>query len=104
LVCVAGSAIAFYLALRQAISGELSLGRALLGLTYVGQVYGPLKALGRKLASYEVQLAGLERAVSLLDEAPDVPSPGEPLPLGRARGDLALQGVTFGYDPRRPVL
>jgi ATP-binding cassette subfamily B protein len=105
LVCIAGSAIAFYLALRQAISGELSLGRALLGLHYVGQVYGPLKALGRKLASYEVQLAGLDRAVALLDEAPDVPPPSHPLPfLGRARGELALQGVTFGYDPRRPVL
>jgi ATP-binding cassette, subfamily B, bacterial len=104
LVCIAGSAIAFYLALRQAISGELSLGRALLGLHYVGQVYGPLKALGRKLASYEVQLVGLDRAVALLDEPSDVLPPAHPLPLARARGDLVIEGVTFCYDRRRPVL
>ena len=104
LLCVAGTALALFLAVRMVLREELSLGRALLGLSYLGQVYGPLKALGRKLASLQVQIAGLERATVLLEEPADVPGPARALPLGRARGEISLEDVTFGYDERRPVL
>lgn len=100
-----GTAAALYVGVAAAQGGRLSVGQVLLGLHYLNQVYSPLKTLGKKWASLQTQLAGLERATSLLTEAPEVPESADPVGLPQpVRGGLAFSGITFGYDPRRPVL
>lgn len=104
LLCATGSALALFVAIRAVQQGQLTLGQALLALSYISQIYSPLKTLGRKWASLQTQLAGLERATVLLDEPVEVPESPEALPLVRAVGALSLEKVTFGYDERRPIL
>jgi ATP-binding cassette subfamily B protein len=104
MLCAAGTALALFIGIQRVLDGRLTLGRALLGLSYVSQVYGPLRTLGRKMGSLQVQIAGLSRAMVLADEPADVPRRPDALRLARARGELTLSDVTFGYDERRPVL
>jgi ABC-type multidrug transport system fused ATPase/permease subunit len=103
-LCATGTALALYVGIQAVQQGRLTLGQALLGLHYVNQVYGPLKTLGRKWASMQTQVAGLERAMELLHEPSDVPELPDARSIARARGALTLDAVTFGYDERRPVL
>ena len=104
-LCAVGTAGALYLGVAAAQRGQLSVGQVLLGLHYLNQVYGPLKTLGKKWASLQSQLVALERATALLTEAPEVPERAEPLPLpAPVLGSLQFQNVSFGYDPRRPIL
>ena len=100
-----GTAVALYIGVAAAQAGTLTVGQVLLGLHYLNQVYSPLKTLGKKWASLQTQLAGLERATSLLTEPTEVPECACPTALPRPlRGELRFDGIAFGYDPRRPVL
>jgi GT2 family glycosyltransferase len=48
-------------------AGSLSLGELLLVIAYVGQLYDPLRTIGRKSASLQGHLASIDRAFHLLD-------------------------------------
>lgn len=104
LLCAVGSALGLFLGIRMVQEGRLTLGQALLGLSYLNQIYGPLRSLGRSWAGLQTMLAGLERATVLLEEPTEAPEHPDAISLSRARGELCFQGVTFGYDERRPVL
>ena len=71
---------------------------------YVGQLYEPLKTIGRKASGLQSYLAGAERAFALLDEPPDVPERPHARPLARAAGTVTFRHVRFAYDGQHPVL
>jgi ATP-binding cassette, subfamily B, bacterial len=104
MLCATGTAAALFIVIRGVQDDRLTIGHALLGLHYINQIYGPLKTIGKKWASLQTQVAGLERATVLLDEPADVPDAIDPIHLDRADGHLEFHGVSFGYDKRRPVL
>ncbi len=104
LLCGVGSALGLAVAIGAADRGELTVGQALLGLHYLNQIYSPLRTVGRKWASLQTQLAGLERAVVLLDTLPEVPAPAHPRSPKSCHGEWSIENVVFGYDPRRPIL
>src|SRR5262249_55757526 len=103
-ITAAGMAAVLYFGVSDVQAGVLTLGDLLLILGYLGQIYNPLKTLGKKLASMQSHLASAERAFELLDELPDVAERPHARALERARGALTFQGVSFGYDQERPVL
>ena len=82
----------------------LTLGQLLMAVTYLGQLYEPLKTVSKKAATLQSYLASAERAFALLDQQPEVPERPDARPLERARGALEFRGVSFGYGPDRPVL
>ena len=82
----------------------LTLGQLLMALTYLGQLYDPLKTVSKKAATLQSYLASAERAFALLDQQPEVPERPDARPLERARGMLEFRGVSFEYDSDRPVL
>jgi ATP-binding cassette, subfamily B, bacterial len=84
--------------------GSLTLGQLLMVLGYLGQLYEPLKTIGRKAAGLQSYLASAERVFALLDERPDVPERPQARPLRRAAGAVAFQNVGFAYDADHPVL
>jgi ATP-binding cassette subfamily B protein len=99
-----GMALVLYVGVSHVRAGVLTLGQLLLVAGYLGQLYGPLRTIGRKVSSVQTHLASAERALALLDEPPDVPERPDARPIARARGAVAFRGVTFGYEPGQPVL
>ncbi len=99
-----GTAAVLLLGVRHVGQGVLTLGQLLMVLSYLGQLYEPLKTLSRKAASVQSYLASAERAFALLDEQPEVPERPNARPLQRAVGAVAFRGVSFAYGPDRPVL
>ncbi len=86
------------------LAGAITLGQLVLVLGYLALLFGPLREIGTKAADLQRAFASAERCFELLDRAPEAPDRPEAVALVRARGELALDGVTFGYDPARPVL
>jgi ATP-binding cassette subfamily B protein len=99
-----GAAAILWVGARHVQSGQLTLGELLMVLTYLSQLFEPLREVGTRFAALQGALASAERVYRVLDEAPEAPDRPGALPLERARGEVAFEGVTFGYDPARPVL
>jgi ATP-binding cassette subfamily B protein len=73
-------------------------------LSYLAQLYNPVKSLSQNVARLQSSLAGAQRAFELLDEYPDVMEHPQARSLRRARGDLEFQDVSFSYDAKHPIL
>ena len=99
-----GTATILFIGVLHVQSGVLTLGDLLLIMSYVVQLYEPLRTIGRQSVTLQRSLASAERAFALLDEAPDVIERPNSRPISRARGELAFRNVSFAYDEGRPVL
>jgi ATP-binding cassette subfamily B protein len=99
-----GTAAVLVIGARSVQTGTLTTGTLLLVMGYLSQLYSPLKTLSSKVASMQSHLASAERAFALLDEHRDVAERPGARSIGRARGDLVFESVTFAYDGIRPVL
>src|SRR5258708_1962413 len=99
-----GTAAVLVIGARAVRAGSLSLGDLLLVMAYVGQLYDPLKTIGRKSASLQGHLASIDRAFHLLDEAPDVVDRPNAQPLQRAAGCIQYRHVSFYYQVGHPIL
>src|SRR5437773_1346386 len=99
-----GTGAVLFIGVRHVQANLLTLGQLLMAVTYLGQLYEPLKTVSKKAATLQSYLASAERAFALLDQQPEVPERPNARPIGRARGAVAFRHVSFAYGPDRPVL
>ena len=84
--------------------GELSLGVLVAFFAYIQDLCGPLRELSLVYNSFQSAAAALDHVTDYVDREPEIQDPVEPQhPAGGSRGEIALHGVTFGYDAD-PVL
>ena len=103
-VAVIGLAGVLYVGVADVQAGTLTLGGLLIVNYYLTQIYGPLRDVGRKALDVQQALAGMDRFLEILDEEPDVPEIQSPIQLGRAKGTIAFEDVSFQYQQDRSVL
>ena len=100
-----GMASVLYIGVQDIQSGKLTLGNLLLVMGYLGQLYSPIRSIGKKMATMQSHLAGAERVLALLDERPEVIERPNARPLLRASGAISFCHVSFDYEKDRlPVL
>lgn len=104
MVTALGVASVLYFGVNDVLSKVLTLGQFLLVLSYVSDIYAPLKTVSRKMVSVQTHLTSLERAFGFLSEPMDVPEPASPKPLERAKGKVSFQDVGFRYVKERDIL
>lgn len=104
LTVATGTALFLFVGVRHVLEGVLTLGLLLLIMSYLAQLYEPLKSIGKKITDLQNALASAERAYSLLDACPDVPDRPNGRRIDRARGHLAFHGVGSQYESGKPVL
>jgi ATP-binding cassette subfamily B protein len=85
------------------MDGAMTPGDLVVFLTYLKTAMKPLRDLAKYTGRIARAAASGERVADLLDEQPDITSPARPLPLGRARGTVDLDGVVADYGAG-PVL
>jgi ATP-binding cassette subfamily B protein len=86
-----------------AAAGGLTLGTLYAFVDYMQRMFVPLSDLSMKYTVLQNATIASERIFGLLDEAAEAPDPVEPRPAVGA-GRVEFRGLTFGYDPARPVL
>ena len=104
LVTATGTAMVLLIGVRHVQAGALTLGELLLVMSYLTQLYGPLRTISKRVASLQSHLASLERAFAVLDEDPEVFEAERPVPLEQARGEVTFHDVTYSYRDGLPAL
>jgi ATP-binding cassette, subfamily B, bacterial len=104
MIVATGTAAVLYIGGRQVQAGAISVGDLIVVMSYMSQLYSPVKALSKGAGKLQKYLASAERAFSLLDEEPDVREKSGARPLARAAGDIRFEHVSFSYDGDRRAL
>jgi ATP-binding cassette subfamily B protein len=89
---------------RMVLSGEMSVG-TLVGFTFwVLMLAQPTQNLGFLVNRGAEAIAAARRLFEVLDAPRLLVPPAQPVPLGTPEGRVQFENVSFGYDPKRPVL
>jgi len=104
LALAAGVAAFLFVGVRHVQSGVITLGELILLLSYLGQLYEPLRSISELAGMLQTHLASAERVYRLLDEVPDVRERPDARRIGRAHGTVVFDDVSFGYGDREEVL
>jgi ABC-type multidrug transport system fused ATPase/permease subunit len=87
-----------------ALGGSVSAADLFVFIVYLTQIYQPFLQLANINDTLQKATVSSERVFELLDLHPDIVSPPQGLRPARMTWDIALHGVTFAYQPGRPVL
>ncbi|MGM0590290.1 MAG: ABC transporter ATP-binding protein [Halobacteriota archaeon] len=85
-------------------NGVLTAGSFALFFLYLRRLYSPMRRVGKSANKYQLAKSSAERVFGLLGRDPSVTSPADPYRPETVEGRVTFDGVTFGYDDRRPVI
>jgi ATP-binding cassette subfamily B protein len=103
-VTASGAALVLYLGGLRVIAGAISVGTLLVLIAYVRALQGALRGLIDCYVSLKSAEPSIERVLEVLDSREEVVERSGARALVRARGEVRLEGVSFGYEPGRAVL
>ena len=86
------------------MQGKITLGELIVMMTYIASVYQPLEQLSLTVGTIHEQLVQFNASLDLLDTEPEVTEKPDAVELGRARGRVTAQGVSFTYPGRKDTL
>jgi ATP-binding cassette, subfamily B, bacterial len=99
-----GTALVLGFGAYQILQGDLQSGRLLVMMSYTAAVYQPLEQMSSTIGTLQEQFVNARGAFSLRDaeiEIKDSPGAG---PIERVTGEVAYEGVHFGYHKHRATL
>jgi ATP-binding cassette, subfamily B, bacterial len=98
------TAVVLALGVLRVASGHLSPGDLVVFVSYTNRLYRPLRDIARQTSYAARSMARLDRIGEILASEQILQERPGAFRGGRARGDLELRHVEFGYGPGRPAL
>ena len=98
-----GTAVLVYFGGRSAIAGIISIGSWYIFVTTVDRFWFPVTNLSAFWSQFQAGLAATERVFALVDAEVTVRQT-DARPVGRLRGDIVFDHVTFRYSSQERVL
>jgi ABC-type multidrug transport system ATPase subunit len=88
-----------------ATSPLITVGTLNLFLSYLKQLYQPMKDFSKLTNVLTGAIAGAERIQEVYDQAPEVKDSASPYTgPQKLKGEITFENVVFGYTPDRPIL
>jgi ABC-type multidrug transport system fused ATPase/permease subunit len=105
LIELTGALVVMGLGTWELTRGQLTLGGLMVFLGLVSQLYSPIRELSHLSNTFYGASASAERIIELLDQRPQVREAANAAVLGRVRGDVEFDGVSFSYpETTEPAL
>lgn len=103
-VAVAGQAILLASGTSMVVNGSLQIGQLTAFFLYLTMFFAPIQQLVQLYNVYQQGRAALRKLGDVLEREPAVLESPDAIDLPAIEGEIRLDHVTFGYDPRFPVL
>ncbi len=85
-------------------AGEMTTGDVVVFFAYVTNLYSPMKALAKLSYGLQKAAVAIDRIVQVLRVEREVADAEDATPAPRLRGEIEFEGVSFEYQPGRPIL
>ena len=99
-----GTATVLWLGARRVLHHQMTLGLLLVFVSYLSQLYKPMRNLSKLAWVVSRGQASAERIHEVISADERVVERPEAVPAPRLAGALGVRSVTFGYGPDEPVL
>jgi len=103
-VMALGLSLVLYVATLHILEGSLTVGKLTQFLGFVTMLYQPLEQLSYTAWALEGAAAGMQRVFEILDAEDSVPETPGARAIGRVRGEIAFEQVSFAYEEEHPIL
>lgn len=81
----------------QVIDGQLTIGEVVAFISYLGQLVEPIRRLGMIIPAVSIGGAAAERIFDVLDTESEVRDAPNAETIGKIKGEVCFENVTFGY-------
>ncbi len=89
---------------REVVERGMSPGAFVAFLAALFSLFRPFKRLSRLHGINQTAMAAAERIFEILDTPPGLPEREDPVYLGPLKESIEFRGVSFAYEPPKPVL
>ncbi len=86
------------------VSEAMTVGALTVFLAYLSKFFKPVQDLAKMTNSIAAAAVSLERIQGILETDNVIPDRDDASELKSARGEITLEHVAFGYDPKTPIL
>jgi ATP-binding cassette subfamily B protein/subfamily B ATP-binding cassette protein MsbA len=104
LVTTLGAGAILWLGAQHVAQGTLTVGSLLVFLAYLTAMQAQMKTLANTYTALQGFGSSVDRVMEVLEGKPEVTDAPSAPALSRARGEVRIEGVAFGYEPNKPVL
>ena len=101
---ILGNALILLVGAPMTLNGSLKPGQLIAFILYLSAFFAPIQQLVQLYNTYQQGGAAVKKLRDVFAEAPDPDEAPDAYELPPIEGEIELKGVTFGYDPARPVL
>lgn len=99
-----GLAAAVLFAALQLLRGDMTVGELTLVVSYVGNMYKPIKGLAKLSTEFSKSMASAERLSEVLDVEPEIQDRPHAIQADRLKGEIVFDNVCFDYGDGKDVL
>lgn len=104
IIAAVGTAVVLWYGSLQAAAGTITIGTIVAFMSYLTMFFRPLLTISIFYTNFQSAMAGAERMFELLDTPINIEEKQEAIELQSLKGEITFERVSFGYDPRFPVL
>ncbi len=99
-----GTAIVLGFGAYHVLQGKISLGEMIVLISYIAAVYQPLEAISQTIGNLHQSFVFLNASFTILAEQPEVVEKPDAIDIGRSRGAVEFDNVSFDYKGRQGTL
>jgi len=99
-----GAALVLWIGGREVLAGVMSKGSLMAFYSLSAMLFPPLKRLARTNETYQAARVSLDRILDFFDDTTPMQECAHGVPLVLRRGDVSFEGVSFAFQPDKPVL
>ncbi len=99
-----GTSLVLWFGARMVLAGALDAGSLIVFIWYLGKMYKPMQDLSKMTDTYAKAAVAYERIQEVLESQNEVKDLPGARRVGKLKGDVEFDHVTFGYEKDQPIL